>query len=558
MKKIFRLAICSVLFSWNSIYSQSGSNGSDIIICLDNSASVENFEFNDMTVSSKKLIQSILNCNPNNKVSVIHYGTTFQSLPLSPKIYIESDFTNNLTTAQTFTRRLNDGDHFHQAVGMIGEAIDHLPSSSIVSPQKTLTTNSSRPLIIFLFTDGERAAGNALTGSYLVNLNPPNGLHENNAFLNFTNFKNNRNAKFVVVHVEDYSVYKEAAASIASFGGSYPGPIEGYPADPDNNQVPRLYLNKNNFILSTTEIADLTQNICSIGKGKITFYHEPIPCESMNYPFNVNGTYTIPAGSTITNFNMALVNTSTGVSYPTSSIPSYSSGNFFSFSIDLSNLTNPLSGEYKLQANLTYTNGGASTTIQANNGVVGFPYDIQFCCPDDLYINTNVAAPNIDLQSAQNTITAVNVISHGAKAVYHAGKFVLLNPGFNSEEGSDFFAYIEGCKSEQTLKSKDTDYHIDLNADPNNTKTIGGGIKTQQQRSLQISPNPNTGLFTVSIDKIGSGSLQIADINGTIVFEKLFKNEKEIDVNIQSLPSATYIVKVISDNETMTQKVIKR
>nr|WP_315030532.1 3-coathanger stack domain-containing protein [uncultured Chryseobacterium sp.] len=557
MKKIFSLAILLVLFSVNSLYSQAGSNGSDIIICLDNSASVENFEFNDMTVSTKKLIQSILSCNPNNKVSVVHYGTSFQSLPLSPKIYIESDFTNNLTTAQNFSRRLNDGDHFHQAVGMIGEAIDNIPSSGIVSPQKTLTTSPSRPLIIFLFTDGGRGSGNSLTGSYLVNLNPPNDLHENNAFLNFTNFKNHRNAKFVVVHVETYSVYKEAAASIASFGGSYPGPIEGYPADPDNNQVPRFYLNKNNFILSTAEISGLTENICSIGKGKITFYHEPLPCEYMHYPFNVNGSYTIPVGSTITNFQMALVNTSTGISYPTSSIPTYTSPNFFNFSIDLSNMTNPLAGEYKLQASLTYTNGSASTTIQANNGVLGFPYDVKFCCPDHLYIDTNVIAPNVDLQSADHTITAVNVISNGSQAVYHAGKFVLLNPGFNSEGGSDFYAYIEGCKPEQTVKPKDDSYYIDLNADPNNTKSIRKE-SIQSQRSLQIFPNPNTGIFTVSVDKIGTGSLQVSDVNGKTVFEKSFKNEKEIGVNIQSLPSATYIVKVFSDNEIITQKIIKR
>jgi hypothetical protein len=67
--------------------------------------------------------------------------------------------------------------------------------------------------------------------SYLVNSDPPNGLHEDNAFVAFTKFKMDRNAKFIVVHVSDYSPYIEASHNIASRGGSYNGPIEQYNDD---------------------------------------------------------------------------------------------------------------------------------------------------------------------------------------------------------------------------------------------------------------------------------------------------------------------------------------
>ncbi len=105
-------------------------------------------------------------------------------------------------------------------------------------------------------------------------------------------------------------------------------------------------------------------------------------------------------------------------------------------------------------------------------------------------------------------------------------------------------------------KPKDKDYHIDLNADPNNSKSM---LKEKvQQKNIQISPNPNNGVFIISLDKTRSGSLQVNDINGKVVFEKAFSNEKDIAVDIHSLPSNTYIVKVSSGNEMFTQKMIKR
>jgi hypothetical protein len=84
-----------------------------------------------------KLMEQVLKCNRDNRVAVVHYGTDYMDMsPSLPRIYIESNFTNDLATAQTFSRRLKNGDHFHNAVNLIGSALDHYPDPDIVSPQK--------------------------------------------------------------------------------------------------------------------------------------------------------------------------------------------------------------------------------------------------------------------------------------------------------------------------------------------------------------------------------------------------------------------------------------
>lgn len=499
MRNTIKLILLSILLSWTPFYSQTGS---DIIFCLDNSGSISDVAFNQMTVSTRKLMEEILKCNRNNRVSVVHYGTDFPGMsPSVPRIYIESNFTNDLATAQTFSRRLGNGDHFHDAVSLIGSALDHYPHPDIVSPQKSLDKHRERPLVIILFSDAERANGSLSNGSYLVNFNPPNGLHEDNAFAAFTKFKMDRNAKFIVVHVSDYSPYIEAAANIASRGGSYTGNIEQYNDDPDHNLLPRFYLNKTNFTLTSTEISSLSNDVCKMNTAYVDFSYQARSCKlPVSFPLHINGNYAIPQGASIVNFQLSLLDIATSAVYPTSATVNFPNPNEFEFNVNQADLTNPPSGQYKFIIELVYSLGGNNDGIHAENSITS-PYDFMYC--DNVRINTNASNP--------------------------AAKFA---------------------------RPQDKDYRIDLNADPNNTKSM---LKEKvQQKNIQISPNPNNGVFVVLLDKVRSGSLQVNDINGKVVFERPFSNEKEIAVDIHSLPSNTYIIKVNSGNEAFTQKIIKR
>jgi len=76
---------------------------------------------------------------------------------------------------------------------------------------------------------------------------------------------------------------------------------------------------------------------------------------------------------------------------------------------------------------------------------------------------------------------------------------------------------------------------------------------------FRIYPNPTNGLLNVRINNyVGKVNIQVIDINGRIVSE--YKNEDfntEKSLNLNSLQSGMYILKVNGDNVNFTQKIIK-
>lgn len=84
------------------------AQGVDVIFMMDNSASIINSEWDSMTATTNDLIDEVLGCSPNNRIAVVHYGSQEISYDnYINRIYIESDFTNDLITAKNFERRTN-------------------------------------------------------------------------------------------------------------------------------------------------------------------------------------------------------------------------------------------------------------------------------------------------------------------------------------------------------------------------------------------------------------------------------------------------------------------
>ena len=72
------------------------------------------------------------------------------------------------------------------------------------------------------------------------------------------------------------------------------------------------------------------------------------------------------------------------------------------------------------------------------------------------------------------------------------------------------------------------------------------GIKTSSFGNLVISPNPASGLFTISTDGMESGTLSIFDMSGKRILVEQIKNNTTL--NAQNLPSG--IFNVVLQNET--------
>ncbi|WP_343625695.1 T9SS type A sorting domain-containing protein [Flavobacterium lindanitolerans] len=255
-----------------------------------------------MTSSVQAIMEKVIACNPNNRISIVQYGAT--GAAATSKIWIESPFTN---TIPVFTRRsaVGGGDFAHEALGLIGNALDGIPNPGIVSPVTTLNRTAGNSLVIYLFTDTYRSLGS----SYIVN-SSSSGVGTNAAFQNYTTFKTVRNAKFVVTIVSPNVSATEAAAAVASTGGTYTGIVESYPADPDGaGTTPRFLLNKTDFIMTPAEINNTTEEICSIA---IENCIPNLVLVSPTHDVNIGTQDNRQASNSITASNSIISNTSDG------------------------------------------------------------------------------------------------------------------------------------------------------------------------------------------------------------------------------------------------------
>lgn len=264
-----------IIFVTAGFSQQVKAQGVDVIFWMDNSGSINATEWTNMTASTKSIIDNVLGCNPLNRVAVVHYAGAYTGVsPEPPKIYIESDFTSNVTTAKNFVRRggistlggthystMGSSDYASESLELIGKALDGTATSdaNLISAQKKLTKTANNKLVIFYFTDALRSNGSSWMVSQTNTANP---------FVVYNQFKTDRGATFVVLKAPSNSTSldadaQETAAAIASVGGTYNGTLKNNPGDPQGSGVkPRKAIISSTFSIPSGDISTLTENIC--------------------------------------------------------------------------------------------------------------------------------------------------------------------------------------------------------------------------------------------------------------------------------------------------------
>lgn len=260
MKKIFLCCWLLFLFSLNS-----RAQGSDVIFWIDNSGSISVAEYLQLQTTIDTIIQKTLRCNPQNRIAIAQYAAVAPNGP--SRIYIETQFTNSYPSPVTFQNRSNIigmSGRAWDGISILSNAINSIPDARILSPITTLPLTPNNPLVVYFFTDAPR--DNDL-------VNGQNNLGSNVAFQNYTNFKSNFGATFIVNLVTSPNntaidlLAEGAAASIASVGGQYNQAIEGYPADPQGSgTLPRYLLSTTDFFLTNAQIDSTIINICSVAQ----------------------------------------------------------------------------------------------------------------------------------------------------------------------------------------------------------------------------------------------------------------------------------------------------
>lgn len=380
MKKTFLFFLFTFFVSWSSLKAQT-----DYIICLDNGSTVSNARFQEMRLTAAKLIERLMACHSKNRYAVVHYGAGLNNGPsigLIPRIYIESDFINSSFPEPFLVRRLNYGQHFHEALGLIGNALDSSYNPEIVSPQTSLHKNGSSKLVMVVLTDGSRNNGDLSTGSYLVNYYDT-GLNDPGAFKNVTDFKINRGAKFALIHISPNSQSSAAAASIASAGGSYTGGVESNVDDPDYSILPRLYYPRTySFVFDSVsempKFDEIVNNICTPPSwgGTLKFYYEPNSC-GMPGDFNIYGEFSLPPGATVVYNKLVARDINTGADYGISTTPVITGNQvYYHFYPSDINVPPGSTDKYKFIMTLQYSLAGSTLDAISWNNYPFFPYDL--------------------------------------------------------------------------------------------------------------------------------------------------------------------------------------
>lgn len=561
MKKITQFFI-AVFLAINLTYAQ----GNDIIFLIDNSSSVSATEFDEMSTSIDSIIINVLNCNANNRVAVIHYGTRILNHNIQPnlfpKIWIESDFTNDLATALTYQRQLNNGDYLHESTQLIDNALDGIPNTNIVSPQTQLNTILQNSLVIFIFTDAFRGT-NPVTppvsggSSYLVNATDP----INQPFQVYNNFKINRSTTFFVIHFPPNLQAQQAGAAIASIGGPYGGgnPVENS-GPPDFNQTPRYYYLRtppSPFILSPQEISTISNDLCSLTED---------PCDistvintiTINQP---NLEWSIPTGYT-GDFFLEFIgsndcpNGDTGNT--TTVIPYTISTNSISLLQVQSNLGRKCF-RFRIRTNCSDWSDWCLMGTGPENGALFVQYgDCIPSNPCDNYSNFIDITDDVLSGTTMNYLTYVdieasNTIQHGATSTFKASNSIILKVGFHAENGANFKAFIDDCQGPIPLP-------ITFSNNSENTPLVGNRSYTEESNSIELFPNPTKGIITIESFDSDIVYWEVLNSNGLKLINSNNQSSKfkKTIIDLKTLPVGLYFIKIkLNDGNSITKKIIK-
>ncbi len=168
-----------------------------------------------------------------------------------------------------------------------------------------------------------------------------------------------------------------------------------------------------------------------------------------------------------------------------------------------------------------------------------FPQLVEYppTCVNTLAINQNIT--NNGNYKASNQITASSIINPNLIVNYAAGNQISLLHGFQVSGNSTgvFRAYLEECNPNNIVA------RINNNYAPNSLEN--------SINNLKIYPNPVSNILTIDNGKEKLVSWQLYDNAG-----KLIRNGNSNTINVQSIPNASYVLKINLDKTQISKTII--
>lgn len=206
----------------------------------------------------------------------------------------------------------------------------------------------------------------------------------------------------------------------------------------------------------------------------------------------------------------------------------------------------------------------------------------QIDCHDDLlnlsgdYFPASDYQPDnqIVMKANNNITTSGNLTIHsGADFVFEAGNSITFGPGFRVEAGATFSART-GTSCNSNLKSGEVgvkdiiasipipDYKAFGTNNLKSGKVTGIEYYSDEKEFISIYPNPVNDIAKIDLgfsDLQSVVNIEIFNSIGTRIIHKQLNNvlNTKVELNLSSLMTGVYMVKISNDTKTVTKKIIK-
>jgi hypothetical protein len=150
------------------------------------------------------------------------------------------------------------------------------------------------------------------------------------------------------------------------------------------------------------------------------------------------------------------------------------------------------------------------------------------------------------LYETDHYIESTTHLNTNEKLIFDAGDYVKLKPGFRSDYGSDFIAYIDGCGGRQ--------FKI---ANPTQKPTVISEVK-ENSLEVNIYPNPNSGDFRVDLSALDGNTVfrvEVFNMVGVLVSSQEV-NTSYASIDISDRPEGVYLVRITSNGKSIVKKVV--